>query len=169
MAIGSNLGDRDECLRYALRELERRLERLRASRVYRSEPREGARGGAFLNMCVAGRWRADGEPAGVPASAGRLLDELRYVEIGAGRPLRRRRGEPRCLDLDLLLVGREQIRRPGLEVPHPRMGERAFVLRPLAEVLPGWRHPVLGATASELAERCTAGGLEPHRTPEGIP
>lgn len=153
--MGSNLNDRQECLRYALRELERRLKRMRPSRVYRSEPRDGAGGGEYLNMCVAGVWRGNGRGAG----ASRLMDELRFVEIGAGRPLERPRGAPRSLDLDLLLFGERQIREPGLEVPHPRMPGRAFVLRPLAEIVPDWRHPVLGETVATLAERCSDPGV----------
>lgn len=174
VGIGSNLGDREECLRYAVRELERLLEHLRISAVYVSAPREGARGGDFLNMCLAGVWRGDGSapPATVPGGGGRngraaaepsahrLLTELRFVEIGAGRPLERPAGAPRPLDLDLLLVGDDRIRDPELEVPHPRMAERAFVLRPLSEILPDWEHPVLGTTVAELAGRCPDRGVE---------
>lgn len=183
MGIGSNLGDREECLRYALRELERCLEGVRASSVYRSEPVEGASGGEYLNMCAVGRWSppaslAGGvkderpgerqESVGPADSASRLLDELRFVEIGAGRSLRRRKGEPRCLDLDLLLFGDVTVRRPGLEVPHPRMTERAFVLRPLSEIAPDWRHPETGETVGELAQRHPVGELTPYGAPGEI-
>lgn len=169
VGVGSNVGDREESLRFAVRELERRLTRLRASSVYWSEPREGARGGPFLNACVAGEWTygVEGEPSPA-ASAERLLEELRHVEFGAGRPLRRGSGEPRTLDLDLLLFGEHRIRRPGLEVPHPRMADRAFVLRPLAEIAPEWRHRGLDATVAELAARVDAGGLAGHRPPDRI-
>lgn len=158
VGMGSNQGDREECLRFALRELERRLVRVRPSAVYRSVPREGARGGEFLNMCVTGVWRGEGGDA----SPVRLLDELRYVEIGAGRPLQRPAGEPRPLDLDLLLFGDRRIREKRLEVPHPRMAERVFVLRPLSEIAPAWKHPVLGETVEELAGRCPDRGVERH-------
>ena len=183
VGIGSNLGDREECLRYALRELERGLERVCASSVYRSDPVEGASGGEYLNMCAVGRWsppeslaggvkeegRGEREESVAPAdSASRLLDELRFVEIGAGRSVRRRKGEPRCLDLDLLLFGDATIRGPGLEVPHPRMNERAFVLRPLSEIAPDWWHPEEEQTVGELARRRPGGRVTPHGAPGEI-
>lgn len=175
VGLGSNAGDREENLRFAVRELERRLRRVRLSSVYRSEPREGARGGPFLNMCVAGEWTADpgaeGDPtAGLDPSeeAAGLLRELRFVELGAGRALERGRGEPRTLDLDLLLFGGYTVRRPGLEVPHPRMTERAFVLRPLAELMPERVPPGETATVAELAGRVEDDGLVRYRPEDDI-
>ena len=71
----------------------------------------------------------------------------------------RRRGQPnapRTLDLDLVAHGRT-ISEDGLVVPHPRARERLFVMGPLAEIAPGWRHPVGGRTAGELAAEATVG------------
>nr|MEA2797514.1 2-amino-4-hydroxy-6-hydroxymethyldihydropteridine diphosphokinase [Phenylobacterium sp.] len=64
---------------------------------------------------------------------------------------------PRTLDLDLIAHGREVIDRPGLILPHPRAHERLFVMGPLAEIAPAWRHPVSGKTAAELARDATVG------------
>ncbi|MEM6313503.1 MAG: 2-amino-4-hydroxy-6-hydroxymethyldihydropteridine diphosphokinase, partial [Planctomycetota bacterium] len=57
---------------------------------------------------------------------------------------------PRTLDLDILLYDDRVIDEPGLTVPHPRMHERRFVLQPLAEIAPEWRHPVIGKTVAEM-------------------
>jgi 2-amino-4-hydroxy-6-hydroxymethyldihydropteridine diphosphokinase len=72
---------------------------------------------------------------------------------------RRRSGvnAPRTLDLDLIAHGRRVVRQPDLTLPHPRAHQRLFVMGPLAQIAPDWRHPTLGRTARELAASATAG------------
>lgn len=81
-----------------------------------------------------------------------LLRRLQDLERAFGRRRGRRWGD-RVLDLDILAAGDQVLRRAGLTVPHPRLAERAFVLDPLVEVAPGWRHPRLQLTARQLRAR----------------
>jgi 2-amino-4-hydroxy-6-hydroxymethyldihydropteridine diphosphokinase len=145
LGLGSNLGDRSANLSLALALLAGRgVEIGRVSSIYRTEPVEVVDQGEFLNQvvgCVTGL-----SPEG-------LLQICLSVEGEMGRVRTRERG-PRVIDLDLLLFG-EQIRNgSGLELPHPRMHLRRFVLVPLAEIAPEARHPVLRLSASELLTRC---------------
>lgn len=81
-----------------------------------------------------------------------LLSVLQGIEAELGRDRDREemRWQPRPLDLDIIALGERTLALPGLSVPHPRMHERDFVLRPLVELWPDWRHPVLQATARDL-------------------
>jgi 2-amino-4-hydroxy-6-hydroxymethyldihydropteridine diphosphokinase len=85
-----------------------------------------------------------------------VLDALMRVEAALGR----RRSEAnaaRTVDLDLIAYGRLVRHEEGLTVPHPRAAERLFVMGPLADIAPDWRHPVLGETAAELAKTAMVG------------
>jgi 2-amino-4-hydroxy-6-hydroxymethyldihydropteridine diphosphokinase len=86
-----------------------------------------------------------------------VLEALFSIETSFARE-RRARNAARTLDLDLIAYGRQVIDAPGLTLPHPRAHERLFVMGPLAEIAPDWRHPVLGETARALAARATVGG-----------
>lgn len=85
-----------------------------------------------------------------------VLARLHAIEAAFGR-VRGEANAPRVLDLDLVAHGRTVREGPGLVLPHPRAAERLFVMGPLAEVAPDWRHPVSGRTASDLAAAATVG------------
>ena len=78
-----------------------------------------------------------------------ILERLQEIEYDFGR-VRTSRNAPRLLDLDLVAYDDVIVDRPALIVPHPRMHERAFVLRPMAEIAPDWRHPVSGLTMDQM-------------------
>lgn len=97
------------------------------------------------------------EPEGALCEPEALLAALLELEVGMGR-VRREKGGPRVIDLDLLACGREVRRGPGLVLPHPRLHQRAFVLAPLVDLEPDWRHPLDGRLARQaLAALLPAG------------
>ena len=85
------------------------------------------------------------------------LAALHAVEADFGRSRGGARNAPRTLDLDLIAHGRTVLDGPGLMLPHPRAAERLFVMGPLAEIAPDWRHPVSGERAAELAAAAGVG------------
>ena len=137
MGLGSNLGDREGTLRAAVGRLRGLPEtEVRGVSSFRdTEPVGVVDQPRFLNGAV------ELETALTPRA---LLEALLELELALGRDRATvPRHGPRTLDLDLLLYGEETIRETGLEVPHPRLHERGFVLEPLAEldpalVVPGW-------------------------------
>jgi len=145
VGLGSNLGDREGTLRAAVG----RLRSLQATRVLRvstlrnTEPVGYVDQPRFLNGVVE-------LETGLPAHE--LLDAMLELERGFGRDRSASppRG-PRTLDLDLLLYGSEEIAAPGLEVPHPRLHERRFVLEPLAELDPALEVPGKGPVQTLLS------------------
>ena len=150
VALGSNLGDREANLARGVQGLrEHGLVITARSSVYETAPVGGPAQGPYLNAVVKAETRLG--PQDVLASC---LD----VEKDAGR-VRTVANAPRTLDLDLLLYGDAVVRTGDLAVPHPRLHERAFVLVPLAEIAPEARHPVLGLTAAEMADRCPDSGV----------
>lgn len=121
LALGSNLGDRRAHLEAAVRALP---DVVAVSGVYETPPVGGPEQGPYLNCVVELR---------TTLSARQLLEVARARERAAGR-VRRERWGPRTLDVDVLWIDGETVDEPDLEVPHPRMFERDFVLVPLADV-----------------------------------
>jgi 2-amino-4-hydroxy-6-hydroxymethyldihydropteridine diphosphokinase len=142
IALGSNLGDRQGHLNWAIERLRDSLANLRVSSVIETEP-VGVPDPQppYLNAAVVG------ETALPPGDLMRLLLEL---ERQRGRTRTASRAA-RTLDLDLILYGDLTIDAPGIAVPHPRFRERAFVLEPLAEIAPDWIDPVTGLSMRQLS------------------
>lgn len=141
VGLGANLGEPQRALRQALQGLDRlpgtRL--VRASRLYRSAPLD-AGGPDYVNAVAELETGLD---------AFELLAALQALEAAAGRK-RPYRNAPRTLDLDLLLHGSTRVETATLSLPHPRLRERAFVLRPLAEIAP---HLVSAADLAAVADQ----------------
>ncbi|MGI9032152.1 MAG: 2-amino-4-hydroxy-6-hydroxymethyldihydropteridine diphosphokinase [Acidimicrobiales bacterium] len=137
LGLGSNLGDREANLRRAVAELP---DVVAVSRVYETEPVGGPVGQPdYLNVVV--ELHTDLSPRD-------LLSLAQDLEQAAGR-VRAERFGPRTLDVDVLLVGDLAVDEPDLVVPHPRLHERRFVLRPLADIAPdmvpeGWERQAHG-------------------------
>ncbi len=150
IGLGANLGEVHATLKQAVRELEHAagVTRLELSRFYRTAPIDSS-GPDYINAvaCVQ-----------TSLSAQELLATLQKLEAKHGR-LRPYRNAPRTLDLDLLLYGTAVINDPNLIVPHPRMHERAFVLKPLSDLAPDLHLPQ-GALCDLLAQ-CADQALEP--------
>jgi 2-amino-4-hydroxy-6-hydroxymethyldihydropteridine diphosphokinase len=142
VGLGSNVGDRDAHLRAALDGLAALGRVGPISPLYETEPVGFLDQGPFLNAV-----------AGVQTSLSpeEFLAGLQRLERAAGRERTQRDG-PRTLDLDLLFWGESALALPGLDVPHPRLHLRRFVLQPLCEIAPELRHPVLHLTAREMLE-----------------
>src|SRR5262245_906882 len=142
LALGSNLGVRQRTLRDSLARLQGAGVMIgRVSSLYETAPVSGPPGqGPYLNAVAEIQ---------TTLTARALLDLLLDVEKRLGR-VRGERWGPRTIDLDLLLYDDRVIREPGLDVPHPCMQERWFVLAPLAEIAPQVVHPVLYQTIGDL-------------------
>lgn len=152
IALGGNLPGAYPSMALALAAAAGRLSeegfRVRAvSRWWRSAAWPDPRDPPFLNGIVLASTDLEPEQA---------LRALHRIEAAFGRD-RQAPNAPRTLDLDLIALGRLVLEGPPLTLPHPRAAERLFVMGPLAELAPGWRHPVTGQTAENLASSATIG------------
>ena len=159
ISLGSNVGDREQQIAAAIQALGARGVRVvRQSSIYSTEPVDVATQSWFLN-CVL-----EIETELMPRQ---LLRTFKEIENELGRKYTVRRG-PRVIDIDILLYGSSVVQTPELEIPHPRMTQRRFVLVPLVEIAPAVHHPGENKSAEELlaetedrsiVHRCKAGAL----------
>jgi 2-amino-4-hydroxy-6-hydroxymethyldihydropteridine diphosphokinase len=143
ISLGSNLGDRVLNCRKAIERLKgaEGVTLVRESSFYETEPWGSVVQGSFINCAV--EITTTHKPQD-------LLDLLKRIELDIGRTPSPRQG-PRQIDLDIIFYGDTVVGEKGLTIPHPRLHQRAFVLVPLAEIAPGFIHPVLEKSVSELA------------------
>ncbi len=144
IALGSNLGDRAAQLIDARRAIDALTDTAvtASSSVYETAPVGPIEQGAFLNAVLRVETSLDPQA---------LLLELQAIESAAGRQRAQQWG-PRTLDCDLLFFGDEVLESDDLQVPHPRIAERRFVLQPLCDIDPGWTHPVLNQSMRSLLD-----------------
>jgi len=141
LSLGSNLGDRPGNLSRAIEQLSSDdLRVLRVSSTWETEPRDVPNQPWFLNLVI------EAETSLFPRQ---LLHRIHRIERELGRVRTIPKG-PRVIDIDILLFGRSVVQAEGLEIPHPRLTERRFVLEPLAELVADLRHPVTRRTVREM-------------------
>jgi 2-amino-4-hydroxy-6-hydroxymethyldihydropteridine diphosphokinase len=150
LALGTNLGDRLGNLRAAIAALPPVVTVLDQSPVYETAPWGVTDQPAFLNMVVKGKTLL------APAA---LLARLKHLEIELGRIPSKRYG-PRQIDLDILFYADLILATPALNIPHPGLQERAFVLVPLADLAPDFVHPVLGKPIHTLLAAVDRSGVK---------
>jgi 2-amino-4-hydroxy-6-hydroxymethyldihydropteridine diphosphokinase len=146
LALGSNLEDRKKNLEKAVNALHSHnsIQVLATSSFYNTAPVGNPCQGRFLNAVVEIETTLEPEE---------LLDATLDIEKNLGR-VRTGRWGPRTIDIDILALDDLVYETDRLSIPHPLMHERRFVLEPLAEIAPGFRHPVFGASAAEMLSVC---------------
>jgi 2-amino-4-hydroxy-6-hydroxymethyldihydropteridine diphosphokinase len=149
-SIGTNLGDRFANLQRALSLLQEEMAITAVSPIYVTEPWGDTDQPQFFNISVA---------AVTDLSPHAILETIKSAEKTMGRVPTRHWG-PRLIDIDLVLYGHEVVDEPDLKVPHPHMAERAFVLAPLADIIPTYIHPVTGQTIQAMLDQVDLHSVE---------
>jgi 2-amino-4-hydroxy-6-hydroxymethyldihydropteridine diphosphokinase len=141
LGLGTNLGEREANLRTAIEALgSERLNVTRESSIFETAPRDVLDQPFFLNQVI--EVETDLFPR-------QLFERAKQVERKMGRVASQPKG-PRLIDIDVLLYGDVVVNTPGLEIPHAGMASRRFVLEPLAELAPAFRHPVIQRTIQQM-------------------
>lgn len=142
LSLGSNLGQRERCINRAIALLKKNphFELDKISSFYETEPEHYKAQPKFINVCLKAKTSLSPEE---------LLKLVKEIEKILGRKKRRRFG-PREIDIDILFYGKKILKQKNLTIPHSRIENRLFVLKPLAEISPNLRHPVSGLTMRKL-------------------
>jgi 2-amino-4-hydroxy-6-hydroxymethyldihydropteridine diphosphokinase len=156
LGLGSNMGDRKRHLQDAIDSFPPEVHCLLFSSVYETRPVGYTEQTSFLNQVVMAETKMTPLP---------LLDHLKFIESKLGRQPTFRFG-PRSIDIDILFFDDLVQETPRLTIPHPRMHERSFVLVPLAEIAPGFIHPVLKKRIKDLSAEVGRSGVKFYASPQ---
>ncbi len=140
IGIGSNIGDRQENISKAISLIKEKSKIIKISSIYETEPVGYKDQDRFLNLALMIRTESSPEE---------LFGFLQSIERKMGRVKRIKNG-PRIIDLDILFYDDEIINEENLKIPHPRLHERMFVLKPLMDISPDFAHPVLKKKIREM-------------------
>ncbi|WBL41984.1 2-amino-4-hydroxy-6-hydroxymethyldihydropteridine diphosphokinase [Algoriphagus halophytocola] len=144
LILGGNRGAREELLKAAVEAVGASNTIVKQSKIYETAAWGGVAKGPFLNQVIEIKTKLRAEE---------LLELIQHIEKRLGR----KRAEPwgdRTMDIDILFFGKTIIATDLLQVPHPFISQRKFVLIPLAEILPDFMHPVLGKSSQEMLREC---------------
>ena len=150
LALGSNLGDREENLKQAIASLPPQMDVKAKSHIYETPPWGYEDQQRFLNQVVKAQTYLQPEP---------LLKHIKRLEVALGRKATFRNG-PREIDIDILLYDDVVLNTPLLTLPHPHMHERGFVLLPMMDIAPDLVHPLTGKSVREMLISCNLGGIK---------
>jgi len=156
LALGTNLGSRENNLRTAINGISPEVCVINRSPIYETPPWGYTEQPYFLNQVISGKTNLSPQT---------LLSRLKELEMKMGRLTGIRYG-PRIIDIDILFYDDQILKVTGLEIPHPRVHERAFVLVPLLDIAPGLLHPILGKTISELIKQVDTSGIKLYQLEE---
>lgn len=147
LSLGSNAGDRMASLRFGLEQLKRISDDgwIAISSIYETEPWGVAEQQDFLNLVAGINWAGD---------AFSLLAETQAIEVTSGRTRKHKKGQPRSLDVDILLFGAHIICSENLTIPHLVLTQRRFVLQPLSEIAAAVIIPTTGLSVEGTLRGC---------------
>ncbi len=149
LALGSNVGDRAAYLQTAQDLIQQYVGKIaRRSHLYETEPWGNAQQDHFLNRVIM---------VNTTLSPREVLEAIAKIErqLGRQRQSQEKKWGPRTIDIDILFYGRRIIRDKGLEIPHPELHKRAFILVPMLELAPDLEHPVLKKPMDQLYMECS--------------